>query len=199
MSVGAAKSQSCLQVKVMREASPSQATTDIRINGDSADASAERPSPSPSSAAGAASYGASTMGITIQPSQRLPPGGHSDDDSMGESSPSGSPSAGREGVTSLPVQLSTNAFAAAAAAAAAVAALPVQQTAVSPRRVSILRGGPVAGSYIDGRWVHLPLVPKQPVHCMKHSVANLRCRCRYGLQHAGYSMDRHAAVGHTLL
>lgn len=159
MSVGAATCQSCLQVKVMREASPSHATTDIRINGDSADATAERPSPS--SAAGAASYGASTMGITIQPSQRLLPGSHSEDDSMGESSPSGSPSAGREGVTSLPVQLSTNAFAAAAAAAA----LPVQQTAVSPRRVSILRGGPVAGSYIDGRWV-IPstALPKWPVH-----------------------------------
>ena len=143
------------QLKALRDASPKRATTDVRISGDRASTAIEQPSPSPSSALGAASYGALTMGITVQPSASLPQlGAHSDDDSMGESSPSRSPSPAKEALTvpsqpAVALQLpSCNAFAAASA-------LPVQQSAVSPRRVSILRGGPVAGSYIDGRWAKL--------------------------------------------
>ncbi len=142
------------QLKALRDASPRRTTTDVRISGDPVSNAVERPSPSLSSALGAASYGALTMGITVQPSASLPQlGAHSDDDSMGESSPSCSPSPAKEALTvpsqpAVALQLPSNTFAAASA-------LPVQQSAVSPRRVSILRGGPVAGSYIDGRWAKL--------------------------------------------
>jgi len=157
------------QLKALRDASPKRTTTDVRISGDLASNAIERPSPSPSSALGAASYGALTMGITVQPSASLPQlGAHSDDDSMGESAPSRSPSPAKEALTgasqpAVALQMPSNAFAAASA-------LPVQQSAVSPRRVSILRGGPVAGSYIDGRWAKLcnalfclVLVPSCPI------------------------------------
>lgn len=113
--------------------------------------SAQQASP----AGGAASYGASTMGITIQPSQRAPAAAHSDDDSMGDSSPSRSSSPAREAVPPSTAntheqaqQSPADAFAAAAAAAPA---LPKQQAVLTPQRVSMLRGGPVAGAYIDGR------------------------------------------------
>ena len=134
-----------LQLKVAREASPGHGT-DNRRNSDSANGGAERPLASP--AAGAASYGASTMGITIQPSRNLAAGNASDDDSMGEASPSRSPSPARDashGAAAVQVpaqQPPVNAFAAQAA----------QQSGLSPHRVSILRGGPVAGSYVDGRY-----------------------------------------------
>ena len=141
----------------------------MRISGDPVSNAVERPSPSLSSALGAASYGALTMGITVQPSASLPQlGAHSDDDSMGESSPSRSPSPAKEALTvasqpAVALQMPSNTFAAASA-------LPVQQSAVSPRRVSILRGGPVAGSYIDGRWAKLcnalfcsVLIPSCPI------------------------------------
>ncbi|KAL0025228.1 hypothetical protein WJX77_008845 [Trebouxia sp. C0004] len=140
------------QPKAFRDGIPKRAATDARISADPAGNAVERPSPPPSSALGAASYGALTMGITVQPSASLPPlGAHSDDDSMGESSPSRSPSPAKEALTAasqpaVAVQTPSNAFAAASA-------LPVQQSAVSPRRVSMLRGSPVAGSYIDGRQV----------------------------------------------
>ena len=157
------------QLKALRDASPKRTTTDVRISGDPVSNAVKRPSPSLSSALGAASYGALTMGITVQPSASLPQlGAHSDDDSMGESSPSRSPSPAKEALTvasqpAVALQMPYNTFAAASA-------LPVQQSAVSPRRVSILRGGPVAGSYIDGRWAKLcnalfcsVLIPSCPI------------------------------------
>jgi len=88
------------QLKALRDASPKRTTTDVRISSDLTSNAAERSSPSPSSALGAASYGALTMGITVQPSASLPQlGAHSDDDSMGESSPSRSPSPAKEALT----------------------------------------------------------------------------------------------------
>ena len=54
-------------------------------------------------------------------------------------------------VQDLAQQSPLDAFAAAAAAAAAPA-LPKQQAVLTPHRVSMLRGGPVAGAYIDGRY-----------------------------------------------
>ena len=146
----------------MREGSPSHPNIDIRISTDPS--SAERPLPAPAASNGAASYGASTMGITRQPSQSTAAAAaaaaanQSDDDSMEEPSRSRSPSPAKEAsqhagaAVQLPTQQpAVNAFAAAAAAAA----LPVPQAVVSPRRVSMLRGGPVAGSYIDGRYIQI--------------------------------------------
>ena len=104
------------------------------------------------------------MGITIQPSQPAPApaAAHSDDDSMGDSSPSRAGSPVGEAVPPSTAhareqaqQLPADAFAAAAAAAAAAPALPKQQAVLTPQRVSMLRGGPVAGAYIDGRYSNL--------------------------------------------
>lgn len=96
------------------------------------------------------------MGITIQPNQ--PAAARSDDDSMGDSSPSRSGSPVREAVPGSAAhahaqeqahQSPAHVFAVAAAAAPA---LPAQQAVLTPQRVSMLRGGPVAGAYIDGRY-----------------------------------------------
>ena len=127
-----------LQLKASREVSPS---TEIRLNGEAGSSPAQQAPP----ASGAASYGASTMGITIQPSQPAPAAAHSDDDSTGDASPSRSPSPVREAA-----QISDQQQPAGVVAAAAKAQ-PVQQAVVTPQRVSMLRGGPLAGSYIDGR------------------------------------------------
>ena len=128
-----------LQLKASREVSPG---TEIKINSEAGSSPAQQP-PSTSCAA---SYGASTMGITIQPRQPGPAAAHSDDDdSMGDVSPSRSPSPVREaaqgGAQQQPASVS----------GAAATALPVPQAVVTPHRVTMLRGGPVAGSYIDGR------------------------------------------------
>ena len=137
-----------LQLKGSKDASP---TTEIRINGEDSSSTAHQASPS----GGAASYGASTMGITIQPSQQpASSAAFSDDDSMGDASPSRSPSPGRlaaggtAATHAADQPAPVNTF---AAAASGVTGLPLQQSVVTPHRVSMLRGGPVAGSYIDGR------------------------------------------------
>ena len=142
----------CVQLKAAREVSPS---TEIRVNSDPGNSTAQQASP----AGGAASYGASTMGITIQPSQPASP---ADDDSMDDSSPSRSGSPAREAAASVvpaheQAQQSPAADAFAAAAAAA-ATLPKQHAVMSSHRVSLLRGGPVAGAYIDGRYATLAAV-----------------------------------------
>lgn len=141
-----------LQLRSSREVSPS---TEIWINGEAGNSTPRQASP----AGGAASYGASTMGITIQPSQPAPTAAHSDDDSLGELSPLRSHSPAREvavatastaNVQDHAQQSPLDAFAAAAAATAP--ALPKQQAVLTPHRVSMLRGGLVAGAYIDGRY-----------------------------------------------
>ena len=138
-----------LQLKSSREVSP---TTEIRINGEAINSSAQQASP----AGGAASYGASTMGITIQPSQPAPAAAaaHSDDDSMGDSSPSRSGSPAREAAppSTANAQEQAQQLPADAFAAAAAPALPKQQAVLTPQRVSMLRGGHVAGAYSDGRY-----------------------------------------------
>lgn len=130
----------CMQVKASREVRPS---TEIRINGDPGHSSAQQASPP---APGAASYGASTMGITIQPTQPAPP---AEDDSTGDSSPSHSGSPAREAAASA---ASAHEQAQQSPADAFAAALPKQHAVMSSHRVSMLRGGPVAGAYIDGRY-----------------------------------------------
>ncbi|KAL3149213.1 hypothetical protein ABBQ32_002039 [Trebouxia sp. C0010 RCD-2024] len=136
--------QTSSQVKAAREVSPS---TEIRINGDPGHSSAQQTS---SAGGGAASYGASTMGITIQPSQPAPP---AEDDSMGDSSPSHSGSPAREGAANAALAHEQAQQAQQSPVEAFVAALPKQHAVMSSHRVSMLRGGPVAGAYIDGRQV----------------------------------------------
>ena len=140
-----------LQVKSSREVSPS---TEIRINGEAGNSTAQQTS---AAAGGAASYGASTMGITIQPSQPAlaPAAAHSDDDSMGDSTPSRSGSPSGEAVPSSTASAQEQTQQSPAdvfAAAAAAPALPKQQAVLTPQQVSMLRGGPLAGAYIDGRY-----------------------------------------------
>ena len=140
-----------LQLRSSREVSP---RTEICINGEAGSSTPQQASP----AGGAASYGASTMGITIQPSQPAPPAAHSVEDSMSELSPLRSHSPAREAaaatasVGSVQDQAQQSPLDAFAAAAATAPALPKQQAVLTPHRVSMLRGGPVAGAYIDGRY-----------------------------------------------
>ena len=129
-----------LQLKASREVSPS---TEIRINGEGGNSTAQQAS----SAGGAASYGASTMGITIQPA---PASAHSDDDSMGDSSPSRSGSPAR--VAAATSMASSQEQQTQQSPAEAFATLSKQQAVMTPHRVSMLRGGPVAGAYSDGRY-----------------------------------------------
>lgn len=89
------------------------------------------------------------MGITIQPSQPAPP---AEDDSMGDSSPSHSGSPAREGAANAALAHEQAQQAQQSPVEAFVAALPKQHAVMSSHRVSMLRGGPVAGAYIDGRY-----------------------------------------------
>lgn len=139
-----------LQARTNREASPNQTGSDPRSAYDHTarltivtDA-AERPAQG-----GAASYGASRMGISPhqQPGASLL-NAASDAESLEESMPSRSPSpaAAEQRSRSTP----------ALAAQSGSNAITAQAGVVSPtasRRVGILRGGPVAGAYSDGRQV----------------------------------------------
>lgn len=91
------------------------------------------------------------MGITVQPTQPAPA---ADDGSSGDSSPSRSGSPAREAATSA-APAREQAQKSPADAFAAAAALPKQQAVLSSHRVSMLRGGPLAGAYIDGRYTVL--------------------------------------------
>lgn len=136
-----------LQARGNRDTSPSQTRSDPRAAHDHTARltiitdTAERPAPG-----GAASYGASRMGVS--PHQQHATTlltASSDAESLEEAMPSRSPSpaAAEQLPRSIP-----------GAGQTGVNAVPAQ--VVSPtasRRVGMLRGGPVAGAYIDGRQV----------------------------------------------
>lgn len=146
-----------MQARSNREVSPSQAGSDPRAAHDHTarltvmtDA-AERPA-----ASGAASYGASRMGIA--PHQQYGTTlihASSDAESLEESMPSRSPSPAAADQLPHGIPVLAPAAAPGAAQPGVNPIITAQVGVVSPnsRRVGMLRGGPIAGAYIDGRQV----------------------------------------------